>query len=131
MTKEDLAFIAECDAKKNEMQLVLENTKKAFKRSFLADSRHIRTKEYLRRETKLNAEIENIDRICADSFKKDAERKRKILAKISELPPDERKVIEMRYRDGKDWIYIELEMNYSRSNVFRIHDRALKHLNIL
>lgn len=49
-----------------------------------------------------------------------------ILGWLKVLMPEERQLVEYRYREGKSWQWISLRMNYSKASLFRIQERALR-----
>lgn len=49
-----------------------------------------------------------------------------ILDWLKVLTPEERQIIELRYREGWSWRRIEIKMNYSQMTLWRIQERALK-----
>lgn len=53
---------------------------------------------------------------------------RDIDARLDALPSDQRRLLRMRYVQGWRWEKIAQKMCYSRSEVFRIHGRALDNL---
>lgn len=47
---------------------------------------------------------------------------------LSQLKPEERQVLRLRYIDGLSWTQVCLRAHYSRTQAFRIHASALKRL---
>ena len=56
----------------------------------------------------------------------DHERYLRICADIYSLPPREMEVIRLRYQDGHSWKWIRRNLHYEKSQVYRIHARALR-----
>lgn len=60
-----------------------------------------------------------------------AEKRTEIERRIDALEDeDEKVVLKKRYIERLNWIQIELYMHVSRATVFRIHAKALEHLDI-
>lgn len=71
---------------------------------------------------------EALRRWATDSID-ERERYLKICDDILRLPPKEMEVIRLRYQEAHSWGWIKRRMHYERSQVFRIHARALKLLS--
>lgn len=49
-----------------------------------------------------------------------------ILDWLKILMPEERQLIEYRYREGRSWLWISIKMSYSKAALFKIQERALR-----
>lgn len=57
------------------------------------------------------------------------EKRRKIEAAIERLPEKEKRIIRLRYIEGKAWEQICGDMAYSRREVHRSHSKAISNIN--
>lgn len=63
--------------------------------------------------------------IVAESLE-DRERYVRICREVLRLPAAELEVVRLRYQDGHSWGWIRKHLHYERSQVFRVHARALR-----
>ena len=47
---------------------------------------------------------------------------------VSELPAEQQRVLELRYKAGHKWVYIGLKMSYSERAVRNLDEKAIKEL---
>lgn len=126
-TKEDLLFVRDYAYKQRQRDRELDRIREAVdvhsvqfdKIMTSGGEHHDRMAEHVVRVD------EAIRRWTTDSIE-ERERYLKICDDILRLPPKEMEVIRLRYQDGHSWNWIRRRLHYERSQVFRIHARALK-----
>ena len=113
MTREDLKQLRSLMAEFNELEQMrkeLERRRSDGKLTRFADAVYQKRLEILESmERKLNTQLENVQ-----------------LA-LSMLPSEERRVLELRYIEGKEWLVIAQEMKFSVDYVRgKLHRKALR-----
>ena len=126
-TKEDLLFVREFAYRQQQRERILERIREAVdvhspqfdKIMTSGGPERDRMAEHVVR-------VEEAEKRFIDESIEERERYLKICDDILHLPPKEMEVIRFRYQDGHSWNWIKRRMHYERSQVFRIHARALK-----
>ena len=75
------------------------------------------------------AVIDELEREYIKLTEEHVERYRRIMDEIKKLPATEMQIILLRYQRSLPWSKIRREMHYSQSQLFYIHNRALKMLS--
>ena len=99
--------------------------------SFLYDSlERLNTKIQFLKINCVNSSVLDYKKKCIESDMLDLIREiERIEAAVDALPPLERDLIFLRYREGKSWFYISLELGYSEDHVRgKLHKKALAFL---
>jgi RNA polymerase sigma factor (sigma-70 family) len=71
-------------------------------------------------------EIEELQNLYKAKIQENLEKQKKIEQAIEHLQGVEKQIILLRYKENKTWEEISREMNYSYSQLHRIHRKALK-----
>lgn len=129
MTKDDLVFVRQFHQKEYEMREQLKHLReKVDVHSVQYDKILTDGGEQRDRMAEHAAAVDELEqKYCRDIYKF-RELYMRLVRELEDLPPDEMKLIRLRYQLGMSWKKVRQQMHYSRPQMFRIHDRAVARL---
>lgn len=129
MTKDDLLFVRQFYHKEYEMREQLKHLReKVDVHSVQYDKILADGGEERDRMAEHAVAVDELEKKYCSDINKFRELYMRLVRELEDLPPEEMKMIRLRYQLGLSWKKVRQQMHYSKPQMFRIHDRALKRL---
>ena len=129
MTRDDLIFVRQFYAKEYEMREQLKHLReKVDVHSVQYDKILADGGEQRDRMAEHAAAVDELEQKYCSDINRFRELYMRLVRELEDLPPDEMKLIRLRYQLGMSWKKVRQQMHYSRPQMFRIHDRAVARL---
>lgn len=129
MTRDDLIFVRQFYAKEYEMREQLKHLReKVDVHSVQYDKILAEGGEQRDRMAEHAAAVDELEQKYCSDINRFRELYMRLVRELEDLPPEEMKLIRLRYQLGLSWKKVRQQMHYSRPQMFRIHDRAVAHL---
>lgn len=127
VTKDDLIFVRDFEYRKRQRERVLDRLReKVDVHSVQFDKILAQGGAERDRMAEHAAAVDEAERRFIREDIDDKARYLRIVEDITKLPPREMEIVQLRYQESHSWGWIRKHLHYERSQVFRIHARALK-----